>query len=92
MKKRDRLIVLSGCAVNLTLTYSNNLGAWSVGTPYAVDDIEYDPLSCLDDCANLARELGLDLELSKYKVEKAMLKVVCAAAMIGFKKTKSSTE
>jgi len=30
----------------VTLTYSNNIGEWSSGTPYGSDDYEYNPIAC----------------------------------------------
>lgn len=80
MNKRDRLILLAAESIGVKLTFSNNLGDWSRGEPYASNDKRFNPLSCIDDACEVAEKLSIDLELSRYAIKKAMLKVVCVAA------------
>lgn len=61
MKLRDRLIHKAAKEIGLTLTYSNNHGGWSRGTPYAKDDVEFDPIACTHDAMLLAEKLGVDI-------------------------------
>lgn len=79
-KKRDRLIILAGRSIGLILKYSNNHGGWSRGEPYTESDIEFNPLSNLKDALELAEKNKFDIELSKYTLSKALLKVACKAA------------
>jgi len=80
MKKRDRLILDAAKSIGINLTYSDNLGGWSRGTPYASDDVLFDPLLRIEDACEIACNLALDIETSLYSVRKAMLKNVCLAA------------
>ena len=81
MNSDDELIVRSGKSLGLTLTYSNNVGGWSAGTPYELDDIEWNPLRNEKDAFQLMVMLhiydGLNHLTTKDQVMREITRQAC---------------
>ena len=84
--KRDHLLVKSAASIDLTLQYSDNIGGYSLGTPYAYDDVEWNPLKNDAQAIILWRKLKIDVPAKAYSKSESHIRlyIVIEAARLSY--------